>query len=104
MSLVEQVAAPGEPAPMYEYVVLPERGQRAIATFVGATRPNERGEREMNEEQLIDLMFDLGWDHLVSYNEDGTLNLSLTDLQFVGLAAALAALREAKWAKRIRVD
>lgn len=79
---------------MYAFVVLPERGDKAVQTFVNKAR-------QLTEDQVIDVMYELGWHHLVTFDENGKVNFALSDIQFVGAAAAMAAVVEAGARKAI---
>lgn len=78
--------------PIYEFEVTPQRFDAALAAITAARM-------RLTNDQAYEVMLELGWgDALVGMlNTDETeapLQLSLTSVQFVALAAAIAAVAE----------
>jgi len=74
-----------------EIQIKPERRERAehvCSAYIA----------KLTEDEYFQVVNNLGWVDQVQYSEEGRLQIGLTDLQTVALAAALLAYEEAKLA------
>lgn len=85
--------------PLVEFEVKPERIDKALTVF-------KQARSMMTFETFVHIVFELGYGDAITFDAQGRPDLNMTDLQFVALAAGMAAVTENRGAmvERFRSD
>lgn len=84
--------------PIYELEIKEPRIEKALAIIKDVASP-KKGKYALTFETVLEVFHQLGWADCITYvesepNPEDKLRLDLTDVQYVALAAALAAVSE----------
>lgn len=83
--------------PLVEFDVKTERLDKALTVFKTARSL-------MTFETAVNVVFELGFGDAMTFDAQGRMDLDMTDLQFIALAAAMAAAAETGGAMHTRIE
>lgn len=73
--------------PVFQFEVPTHRLDTALGLIRGVRT-------KLTQDQCLSVIQELGWDEAIFYDEHGTLQLNMTDLQMVAMAACIAVVGE----------
>lgn len=73
--------------PVFQFEVPKHRLDTALSLIRGVRT-------KLTQDQCMSVIQELGWDESISYDEHGSIQLNMTDLQMVAMAACIAVVGE----------